>query len=593
MYVEITKSVNADRGKIVPLSEVTSEPRGHELYISLFPFDKSIIDYVQIKGTIKEHTGKHFCPYIAFDIDNDTDLNESKSRALDLITRFIDEYGLYPNDLSIYFSGSKGFHVVLNGNTYGFPDPNESMGSIIKQVCIELAGEIKIDSVIYENHRLFRVENSLNAKTSLYKIQLSYDELFSLSVDEIRELAKRPRMFVRKKGISEIRLNEKINRIVRAAFMKTSEPEEVRKFEDGFFLPSTKGERNNKLYKQAFFLFVNTDLHEKSIREIITSINNSGPDPLPLSEVNTIINSARSNRKKGEKEPLKIVSIADLWSEFLSGLQEENNKIDLSFKSLNELFKGKQRGNLGIVLGYGGAKKSMYGQNICYDNIRVGCRCIYSNMEMSTAKLAERFINIIFDGGTTLASIAIENELKQGRDMSAVFKQLNEVLSDKLIVSENSNMTSARYDELIEKITTDRGRVDLLIVDGMSMMGGTGTEVERANEHSKSLKELAKKWNILIVAITHVSKGEDLMTRDLTRKARGSEKIIDNADWIMTLSQIKQGIDYLPDAGIYHLWDKRGTGKRVQKVWEFDPFKLRMKESDKDESQLGIIRDEI
>jgi replicative DNA helicase len=213
-------------------------------------------------------------------------------------------------------------------------------------------------------------------------------------------------------------------------------------------------------------------------------------------------------------------------------------------------------------------------------------------MEMGTAVLAERFINIALRGHAEMASDLLEANYKGGRDISDTLETMKEFLSTYLIVSENSNMTSERYDELIEKITNEIGRVDLLIVDGMSMMGGSGTEVERMNEHSKSLKELAKKWNILVLAICHVSKGDDLMTRDLTRKARGSEKIIDNADWIMTLSQIKAGSDYIPDVGYYHLWDKRGTGLRKEKIWEFEEHTLRMVESNKDESQLGILKNE-
>ena len=71
MYVELTKGTNTDRGHIVEYMSVTNEARGHECYISHYPFDKTIIDYVDIHKTIKGHKGKHFCPYILIDIDND------------------------------------------------------------------------------------------------------------------------------------------------------------------------------------------------------------------------------------------------------------------------------------------------------------------------------------------------------------------------------------------------------------------------------------------------------------------------------------------------------------------------------------------
>jgi KaiC/GvpD/RAD55 family RecA-like ATPase len=584
MYVELTKGVNIDRGNIVEYTSVTNEARGHECYISHFPFDKSILDYVNIHNTIKDHKGKHFCPYILIDVDNETDLNESKARALEIITRLQSEYDLSPEDLSIYFSGNKGFHIVININSFGSPEPHEEMGLLIKLVVAELCGPLKYDVVIYENHRLMRVDNSLHGKSGLYKIQISYSELFSLTIEEIKALASRPRIFTRKKPISEIRLNEKINRIVRSVFLKTDEPEK-KTIDEGFFLPGPRGDRNNKLYKQAYYLFINTDLHEKSIKELITSINNSAPDPLPLSEINTLVNSARSNRKHKDKEPLKISTFADMWQSFVESLNEENNKVYMVFKGLDNLFKGKQRGKLGIILGYGGSKKSLYGQNICFQNVKDN-RCIYSNMEMGTATLAERFINICMTGGARLATDLLEARYKGGLEIESALQSMKEMLTDHLIVSENSNMTSGRYDELIEKVTKERGRVDILIVDGMSMMGGTGTEVERANEHSKGLKELAKKWNIFVLAICHVSKGDDLITRDLTRKARGSEKIVDNADWIMTLSQIKQGGDYLSNSGVYHVWDKRGTGLRKEQAWKFRDHSLRMEESDEDISKF-------
>ena len=60
----------------------------------------------------------------------------------------------------------------------------------------------------------------------------------------------------------------------------------------------------------------------------------------------------------------------------------------------------------------------------------------------------------------------------------------------------------------------------------------------------------------------------------------------------MTLSQIRQVSDYVSSAGYYHLWDKRGTGLRKEKIWEFQEWTLRMFESEKDESYFGTIQKE-
>ena len=583
MYVEATTAVNI-RGNIISGSTVTREARDTEYYISLFPFDKEILRYFEQTKSVAQFKGKQYCNYIAFDIDNDGDLERSQGDTLSLINHWQENYQLSPDDVYIYFSGSKGFHLILYRSIFGEIEPMAGIHNYIKKAAIDLSGGITIDTNIYDATRLFRVENSVNKKTGLYKIRLTYDELFALKIDEIKELAKGPRDLPGKK----LRINEHIQRIVHSAFITD---EQEREISTGFFLPATStGERNNKMYKQACVLFQTSELHEKSIKEIITSINLASPAPLNDDEVDSLIRSARTRRKGKEvDDPIKISLFNDLWDGWIDSIRKETNKIDLVFDSLNDEFNGKLRSLLGIILGYGGSKKSLYGQNVCYTNVMKGLRTVYSNMEMGNAPLTARFIDIATSGyDNYMGTYYAEQAYHTGDDLEKLRNTMKSIMSDKLIVCENSNMTSAKYDRMIDKITNDYGPIDVLIVDGMSMMGGTGTEVEKASMHSKELKELAKKWNILVLPIVHASKGEDLTTRDLTKKARASEKIIDNADWIMTLSLLKDINDkYIETEGVYHCWNKRGSGKRIEKAWEFKHCMLTMKENDK---EINTIR---
>lgn len=576
MYVEEVSHEVTSRGKIVEAGSVKPIARDYEYYISLFPYDKTILDHIKLHGTVKGHEGKHFCSYILFDIDREDDLEGARKDALNLVSHLQSEYGLSPDDLWIWFSGAKGFHIAITSNTYGQLDACMGMGEAIKRAAIELAGPVTLDVKIYEDKRIIRVENSMNKKTGLYKVALTHDELIINSIEDIKELARNPRTVEHKKPFRDIRINDLIARVVKSSFIQKEDSTPI---ETGFFLPGEKGNRNNKLFAQACILFSKTDLHEKSIRELLKSINMASGDPIADHEINTIVNSARTRRTKAEDAPIKVVDFSVMWTSFVDSLKDEDNKLSMLFPGIDRIFKGKLRSRVGVILGYGGAKKSLYAQNICYKNIMAGNRCLYSNMEMGLSDLTSRFIDIaVYGFNKALASQHIENEYRAGRDISGTVMKLGPMFSDKLLVSENSNMTCDKYDELITSLTNDRGRIDVLIVDGMSMMGGTGTEVERANEHSKQLKELAKKWNILVLPIVHVSRGDDLTTRDLTRRARGSEKIVDNADFFITFSQIKEANDYLPRQGFYHLWDKRGTGMRVEKSWHFEDESLSMTE---------------
>jgi KaiC/GvpD/RAD55 family RecA-like ATPase len=586
MYVELVERGITNRGNIVECGSIKPVPRDFECYISLFPYDKTIVDYVKINKTVKNHAGKHACDYIVWDIDNDGNLQKSKDDALWLLNYWQSEYGLSPDDTWIYFSGYKGFHIILTSKTFGQLEMSAEMGESIKRAAIELAGTLQIDVKIYENHRIVRVANSRHLKSGLYKIELTYDELFSMSILDIQELAKSPRILDRKKQYRDVLKNDLIARIVQSSFLIKENKEVI---ETGFFLPDNKGNRNNKLFAQACTLFQNTQLHEKSIKEIITSINLASGDPLPAHEINTLVNSARTKRKGKEDETLQITTFDKMWEQYISGFINETEKLSLVFPSVDLILNGKVRSKVGVILGYGGAKKSMYGQNICYRNLSRGYRTIYSNMEMGLNDLTARFINIAMQGfDNHMASYHIEEAFYRKENLTRFLDSIKDLYNDRLLVAENSNMTAEKYDVIIDQVTRERGKVDILIVDGMSMMGGAGTEVERANEHSKQLKELAKKWNIFVAPIVHVSRGEELTVRDLTRRARGSEKIADNADFFITFSQIATGIDcYRPDAGVYHLWDKRGSGRRVEKGWRFENDMLQMIEDNEVIKQNG------
>jgi DNA primase large subunit len=97
--------------------------------------------------------------------------------------------------MKIYFSGHKGFHLIVPKEVLGI-EPNKNLNGIFKTI----AEQVKtfsihktVDLQIYDNKRLFRVPNSIHGKTMLYKIILTPDELHSLTENEIKELAKQPR----------------------------------------------------------------------------------------------------------------------------------------------------------------------------------------------------------------------------------------------------------------------------------------------------------------------------------------------------------------------------------------------------------------
>jgi len=147
-------------------------------------------------------------------------------------------------------------------------------------------------------------------------------------------------------------------------------------------------------------------------------------------------------------------------------------------------------------------------------------------------------------------------------------------------------INNVEYYKLINTAEGQYGPVDILIVDGLSMMGGKGTEMELVNRHTKELKQLAIDKNVLVVLIVHVTKEGDKTTRDLSKLARGSEKIIDNCDFYVSMSLFKRPSyddeeTFEDQYGNIRLVNKRGSGNIIDQVYYFNTQRLLFESSDK------------
>ena len=95
----------------------------------------------------------------------------------------IDRYRLDGDDLLVFFSGSKGFHIGLPTSLWQ-PMPSERYHRVARRFAEWLVEpiEIAIDVGIYDKVRAFRAPNSRHPKTGLHKRALSARELLHLDM---------------------------------------------------------------------------------------------------------------------------------------------------------------------------------------------------------------------------------------------------------------------------------------------------------------------------------------------------------------------------------------------------------------------------
>jgi len=139
--------------------------------------------------------GEAFIAPLYFDLDYEPDPSVSQADAVKLVEFFMQELDVQETDIYIYFSGSKGFHVLISSQALGI-EPAPDLHKAFKHIAgytIHRLGLRSLDTVVYTAYRMLRLPNSIHAKTRLFKIEISIDELRSLSLDEIKNMASMPR----------------------------------------------------------------------------------------------------------------------------------------------------------------------------------------------------------------------------------------------------------------------------------------------------------------------------------------------------------------------------------------------------------------
>jgi len=292
------------------------------------------------------------------------------------------------------------------------------------------------------------------------------------------------------------------------------------------------------------------------------------------------------------KTPEQLV---DEWVEYIKG--DMLDPLTTGFQSVDHLLRNRLRGKVMAKIGYGGTKKSLAALQGAIKNHNTKRRGIYSTMEMSSSNLLERIIDMsmhLEDKPYSSVSKEYERAIYGGMEqrITELLKSaLGQIFGDRLKITQKSRMRAEDYHNIITRYNQEHETpLDYLIVDGLSMMGGNGTETEMYTTNSGELKDLAKEHNIYIDLICHCSKTSGGVagkkhTRDNSRFIRGSEKILDNVDCYMMFSlvQDENNLDeYRQDMGYMRFFDKRGSGQTLSKIYKFHDHNLNMEETELD-----------
>ncbi len=213
-YVDFAARTQAGfRNHVVPVGEVEALIARHgreECYASVFRFSADILLYlaehrVDGRASIAGYDGRIWAPFLPLDIDAhppDSTLTDALELARRVHALLVDHWHTPAEAVHVYFSGAKGFHLLVDARALGRIVPSRDLHRLFARMRLEIlyalpdAARNLFDLVIGDKVRLLRLPNTRHAGSGLFKIPLSGDELQRCPAAEICALGRAPRPLV-------------------------------------------------------------------------------------------------------------------------------------------------------------------------------------------------------------------------------------------------------------------------------------------------------------------------------------------------------------------------------------------------------------
>jgi hypothetical protein len=153
-----------------------------EAYLSHFAFGPEMkTHYAGHRHSVAGFAGPCWARWLVLDIDR-ADLADARR----LVTFLHDRYPEAEGDVPIYFSGGKGFHVLIE--LAHKPPPAVGFQHTARTFAETLAGRagVKIDTSVFDIVHIIRLPNTRHPRTGLFKRRIDAEAMFALDIDGIR-----------------------------------------------------------------------------------------------------------------------------------------------------------------------------------------------------------------------------------------------------------------------------------------------------------------------------------------------------------------------------------------------------------------------
>lgn len=530
-----------------------------EAYRSVFRFTKEYADYCARNGSVAGYSGMCYADFLPFDFDfedRSEALNEVKKFAFNL--RMIFRFDA--SQIQYYFSGNKGFHLLISSKVFGGFEPSPRLPQIFKEIARDLTEDLKVDLAIYDINRLFRVPNTKHPTSGLFKIPIDHREFLpdKRDIKPIEKMAKSTRMITRTQKVEECSKLRDIYEKYKYAETPSKKVISAKRPQ----IPNGKkpciytllegvqmGNRHNACLRIADYLKKEGYVSDLTFA-LITAWNDKNSEPLPANELERVVKDIYTeNYDFGCKDPIlqslcgnrclfkgggtaleDIKDMADLeqeYREYVSNILTDKITFNNWIPRLGECIGGLCSGEVMIIVAGAGVGKSAFIQNML---LKVDVTSLLISLELPDVQVFQRFLQM----GESASGDQIEDNYTKRTYSADVEKTYGNIY----VVSRPSRSLQdvREYVRLTEEQKAGK-KIGLLAIDYLGLLSGEGyTIYERVSKLARDFKSLAKDTGTRVVVLTQTSRGHSKGNEPLSiDAARDSGAIEEGADFVIGL----------------------------------------------------------
>lgn len=589
-YVEIASGHITNRGRADLLSNLPNligkAEDKHELYHSWYAFDKDIERHLNDKNaSISSFKGSYYINEIILDLDRPKNMGEEGF--LDFLRYFlsielVEDLNIEIGHIKIWFSGT-GFHVVLP-NLFNFT-PSVSLPQSVKSTLEDVFPDC--DS-IYDGSRLIRAPYSYNKKSGLFKIPLSMDEIYNLSMNEIKDRAstlpkelkvdnllfndfdevKKPYLKKFLKLYAERKVNYASTK--RSAF-DIDPSSVVTCMQTILSKPPTPGERNDSMMRLASWMRRN-GMPESIVYSTLSKWSGNDTEAQTTTEsefekgynywCNDHIMSKYCDPKcihfKRKDFSMALETAEELTRKYVNFVKKGISKKAFNFRNIYQMNHDfwVMPGELVIVLGDTGMGKSTFVSNLC-----VALRdkkIIFLSMENTWHLNTKRLIQM-GHGYTQAETNKYCTEIDEGDSEDLNISNLYDPY-DHIIFGHIPPDIIKLQEEVAYQ------NPDIILIDPTDELhvNNVYNEFERMNQIIIKLKEIATNQNCIVIAVHHINKESAKNGIIDIHSAKGTSTVVQKADKVLTIN----GEENHPQRMLYS--EKNRDGGKLKLMFEFD-----------------------